>query len=74
VGVLYYLALVLGLFGGCWVMVGKDTARWLFLTVHIGCATAVLLLYMREVQSQPSFGRSAEPRYHNFFSQTPFLM
>jgi hypothetical protein len=52
VGVLYYLALVLGLFGGCWVMMGKDTARWLFLTVHIGCATAVLLLYMREVLSR----------------------
>ena len=51
-GVLYYLALVLGLFGGCWVMMGKDTARWLFLTVHIGCATAVLLLYMREVLSR----------------------
>jgi hypothetical protein len=52
VGVLCYLALALGLFGGCWVMLGKDTARWLFLTVHIGCATAVLLLYMREVLSR----------------------
>ena len=51
-GVLCYLALVLGLFGGCWVMLGKDTARLLFLTVHIGCATAVLLLYMREVLSR----------------------
>lgn len=51
-GVLYYLALVLGLFGGCWVIMGKDTAHWLFLTVHIGCATAVLLLYMREVLSR----------------------
>jgi len=47
-GVLYYLALVVGLFGGCWIAVGEDTARWLFGIVHVGCATAVLLLYMKE--------------------------
>ena len=47
-GVLYYLALVAGLFGGCWALVGEDTARWLFVTVHVGCAMAVLLLYMKE--------------------------
>jgi uncharacterized membrane protein len=51
-GVLYYLALVLGLFGGCWVMVGEYTARWLFMTVHFGCAMAILLLYMRELLSR----------------------
>jgi len=48
-GVLYYLALVLGLFGGCWAMVGEHTARWLFVTVHLSCAAAVLLLYIREL-------------------------
>jgi len=48
-GVLYYLALVSGLFGGCWVMMGEYTAQWLFMTVHLGCAMAVLLLYMREL-------------------------
>jgi hypothetical protein len=47
-GVLYYLALVVGLFGGCWIVVGEDIARWLFGIVHVGCATAVLLLYMKE--------------------------
>lgn len=48
-GVLCYLVLVLGLFGGCWVIVGEQTARWLFVTVHLGCAMAVLLLYCREL-------------------------
>jgi len=48
VGVLYYLALVGGLFWGCWIVVGEDTARWLFVIIHVGCATAVLLLYMKE--------------------------
>ena len=48
-GVLCYLVLILGLFGGCWVMVGEQTARWLFVTVHLGCATAVLLLYFSEL-------------------------
>lgn len=47
-GVLYYLALVVGLFGGCWIVVGEDTASWVFGIVHVGCATAVLLLYMKE--------------------------
>jgi len=47
-GVLYYLALVLGLFGGCWAMMGEHTAQWLFVTVHGACVTAVLLLYMKE--------------------------
>jgi hypothetical protein len=47
-GVLYYLALVLGLFGVCWALVGEHTARWLFMMVHGVCATAVLLLYMKE--------------------------
>ena len=48
-GVLYYLALVLGLFGGCWAMVGEHTAQWLFVMVHGVCVTAVLLLYMKEL-------------------------
>ncbi|MBM4258203.1 MAG: hypothetical protein FJ147_20200 [Deltaproteobacteria bacterium] len=47
-GVLYYLALVLGLFGGCWVLVGENTARWLFITVHSACVSSVLLLYIKE--------------------------
>ena len=51
-GVLYYLALVLGLFCGCWVMMGEHAARWMFMTVHFGCAMAVLLLYMRELLSR----------------------
>jgi hypothetical protein len=48
-GVLYYLALVLGLFGVCWALVGEHTARWLFISVHSVCATVVLLLYIREM-------------------------
>jgi|GEM_PF-4363423 len=52
-GVLCYLILVLGLFGGCWVMVGEQIARWLFVTVHLGCAMAVLLLYFSELLNRP---------------------
>jgi hypothetical protein len=47
-GVLYYLALVLGLFGVCWALVGEHTARWLFMMIHGVCATAVVLLYIKE--------------------------
>ncbi len=47
-GVLYYLTFVVGLFAVCWIVAGEDTARWVFGIVHVGCATAVLLLYMKE--------------------------
>jgi hypothetical protein len=47
-GVLYYLILVAGLFAGCWIVAGEDTARWVFGVVHVSCATLVLLLYMKE--------------------------
>lgn len=51
-GVLCYLVVVLGLFGGCWMVVGEQTARWLFVTVHLGCAMAVLLLYIGELSGR----------------------
>lgn len=50
-GVLCYLVVIFGLFSGCWLMVGEQTARWLFVTVHLGCAMAVLLLYLGELSS-----------------------
>ena len=48
-GIACYLALILGVFGGCWVVEGGPTTSLLFVTVHGGCATAVLLLYVREL-------------------------
>jgi hypothetical protein len=47
-GVLYYLALVGGLFAVCWVVAGENIARWVFGVIHVSCATAVLLLYIKE--------------------------
>ena len=51
-GVLWYLVVVLGLFSICWMVAGEQTARWLFILVHLGCATAVLLLYVSEVSTR----------------------
>jgi hypothetical protein len=59
-----------------WWMLGDDGEGYSSLVVFDGthrlCDGSSTPVHERS--AEPSFGRSAEPRYHNFFSQTPSLM
>ena len=48
-GILYYLIVSLSLFVACWVVAGGKLTQWMFVSIHLCCVAAVLLLYAREI-------------------------